>query len=921
MEQQSFLTGDIAVTPDGSVLVISEISQDQISGNCFSPQVEPSLAFTQGTSASFSLQSLKPVNDFEVSWISPARLAFAPLTLEEQIVREAAYRAARRVGQEPKAVVISSPKSISIVAFGSNGGCISLSLSKKQPPFVLIKDAITSTRTKTGPKDKVAAPFEVMERWIADGSLGEDGIKRTHSGMIAQLVGDFHSSLNRRNDQKRWFTGYPLESDQTRVHKWLAFGWPVSARVSDLTSAHRANTSTRGTSFRIGKLEDVSFLFQSEPAVEQGQRIISSYEEFLFDHGVEIENEIERPEIRTNKRGTEPLEYASFTLPAAQVGGKDALKLFLNSSAAHGFLLVEDPISLACDVPSLETLIAERAGRKLVAIDGPGGTGKTTTLMRIAAADAAAGRRVAFLVCSVSLKNRLRRLQRRIPGFGSYRKDFSIFSADAITAGDENDLYRTEASRSAVQGMNKPGGGLGLSAENTLEPAIKSNKLGEKLPFLIAAHQLRELTRTSNAEFDTLIIDEAQDLHPQHWLLAFALIARRRAATDASKEMEISGDATVYIAFDERQNLKHRPSILDPLIVQFLQNGVIKVATSREKLQKFALSFIEALSLAKAIDLRFNGSAVQWVRNRDVVRQTSALAENAASIIAGYEMNHPDLYGTLWGGIDPPSLQDRTAEPVSVVHPTDVEDLVEEIKKHEQISRREQLLQLAVALPEAWNMRKPSSWMAGELALRLIASGIPQTRTPGLAIGFGSSLMRVAMKYGAASGMEQDDFGFWSSQCQRLQGVFALDNRRGKASNRYKMVLMRVLLDAVLLRQAGESYLTVADAFSLKGSEVGTLLDLTGDVTTADVQTTYSMATRPRWKLVQGDLGSVSFPKNSGYSRLCREIMRLLSLDILPVLTPSGVRDLQRGESAADELAIVLSGVDRSTRLNQSQDH
>lgn len=920
MDRRAFLVGDIAVTPDGSVLVISETSQDQVSGHCFSPQLEPAIAVPQGTPVSFGLQSVKPVNDFEVTWISPARLAFAPLTLDDRLVREAAYRAARRVGQDPKVIVTSSPNIISIVAFSGNGDCISLALSKKQPPFILIKDAITSTRTNIGPKDKVAAPFEVMEGWIADGSLGEDGTKRSHSGMLAQLVDDFSNSLNQRNDQKRWFTGNPVESDLGRVRKWLALGWTVNAQILELISKNRADPSSSRTSIQIVKLEDVSFLFQSDLAAEQAQRIIGNYEEYLFDHGVELENEIERPKTRANGRGTESLEYVSFALPSAQVGGKDALKLFLNSSSAHGFLLVEDPISLACDVPSLENLIAERAGRKLVAIDGPGGTGKTTTLMRIAAADAAVGRRVAFLVCSVSLKSRLRRLQRRIPGFGSYRKDFSIFSADAITEGDKNDLYRTEASRSAVQGMNMPGGGLRLSAD-TLELAMQTKKVGEKLPFLIAAHQLRELTRASVAEFDTLIIDEAQDLHPQHWLLAFALIARTSAVAANSKDMEIPDDATVYIAFDERQNLKHRPSILDPLIVQFLQNGVIKVATSRDKLQKFGLSFVEALSLAKAIDLRFKGSAVQWVRNRDVVRQTSALAENAASVIAGYEMNHPDLYGTLWGGIDPPTLQDQTVEPVSVVHPTDVETLVERIGEIEQSSRREQLLQLAIAIPETWKMRRPSSWMAGELALRLIASGIPQTRTPGLAIGFGSSLMRVAMKYGAASGMAQDDFGFWSSQCQRLQGVFALDNRRGKASNRYKLVLMRVLLDAVLLRQAGERYLTVADAFSLKGSEVGTLLDLTGDVTTVDVQTAYSMATRPRWKLVQGDLGSVSFPKNSGYSRLCREIMRLLSLDILPVLTPSGVRDLQRGESAADELAIVLSGVDRSTRLNQSQDH
>lgn len=911
--QQTFLAGEIAVTPDDSVLVVTKVSEGFVSGYCFSRQLEPSSAPELGETASFRLQSLKPVDDFEVSWISPARLAFMTSTLEDQMVRDAAFRAARKVGRESKVVAISSQNSISIVAFGSNGDCISLSLSKKQPPFVLIKDVITSTLTTIAPRDNRKVSFEVMEEWIADGSLGTEKIERTHSEMLAHLVGEVVNSRDQRVDEMRWFTGDPLEPNLARVRTWLAFGWPVSARVLNLTAAHHAKTSTRSSPIQYDKLEDVSFLFQSKLASEHGQRIISNYEEFLFDHGVELESEIKRPEILTGKVGTETLEYAKFALPMARVGDQDALQRFLKSSAAHGFLLVEDPISLDCDVPELERLIAERAGKKLVAIDGPGGTGKTTTLMRIAAADAAAGRKVAFLVCSVSLKNRLRRLQRRIPGFGSYRRDFSIFSADAVTSPDK-ELHRVDAARDAVQGMDKRGGGLGLRREDTLEPAIQSKKIGEKLPFLIDAHQLRKLARSPNAEFDTLIIDEAQDLYPQHWLLAFALIARLREATARSAELEIPDSATVYIAFDERQNLKQRPSILDPVVVQFLQHGVMKVATQREKLQKFALSFAEALSLAKAIDSRFPGSAVQWVRNRDVVRQTSSLAENAARVIAGYELNHPELYGTLWGGIDQPSVPDRTRDPISVVHPTELDDLVQTIGKLEQASRREQLLQVAVAIPDAWNMRWPSSWNAGELTLRLIASGTTQARTPGLAIGFGSSLVRVAMK-GSASGLVQDDFGFWTSHCKRLQGVFALDNRRGKASNRYKKVLMRVLLDAVLLRQAGERYVTVADAYHLKGFEVGTLIDLTRDVAISDVQTAYSMATRPRWKLIQGDVGSVKFLEKSGYFTLCGEIMRLLSMDILPVITPLGVKDLQRGESAAEELAAVLRGVDRLTKL------
>ena len=131
------------------------------------------------------------------------------------------------------------------------------------------------------------------------------------------------------------------------------------------------------------------------------------------------------------------------------------------------------------------------------------------------------------------------------------------------------------------------------------------------------------------------------------------------------------------------------------------------------------------------------------------------------------------------------------------------------------------------------------------------------------------------------------------------------DHRRGHASTaskRYMKLLRRVAFDAILLRQSGPASVILASAYSLKGFEFGTLMDLTGGAEKA----TYTLATRPRWQLISGTVEEVTFPAQSGFADLAMALVDAFYQDVIPFISRIGLDDLQRGEASAREMATVV---------------
>ena len=131
-------------------------------------------------------------------------------------------------------------------------------------------------------------------------------------------------------------------------------------------------------------------------------------------------------------------------------------------------------------------------------------------------------------------------------------------------------------------------------------------------------------------------------------------------------------------------------------------------------------------------------------------------------------------------------------------------------------------------------------------------------------------------------------------------------SRRGKKSLLYKKVLMRVALDAVLYRQSGPNHIILGVPYALKGFEFGTLISLADGSRAEAEKLSYTLSTRPRWKLITGTVEGMEFPMVSGFASLCTAIMLAIGQDKLPVITPAGQNDLARGESAAAELAELI---------------
>jgi len=903
-------SGDVALLSDGRLILVEKQTGKTVKGKAFAAPRAPGPIVESGEPVSVQADQISLVSDLHVAWVSPARFAVETNGVEEEILRQTALRAVQRLGVGAKAVITNAINMATVVAFGADGQCISLAYAKKQPPSVVIKELTDVSSVEPADAPSPPAPDAVMEDWINTGRVGGPSGKYSESGLLGQLYDEMKDETNHRRDgERRWFDLGARKPIIDRIRLWSALPWIQAAEVQALSLNAKLGHQRTTEANPIERLEQFSFLFQPDAAIQTALEIVSSFEDYLFDIDIEIESDLNAPEAASVAGvGAHRIGFAQFSLPSSHPSINNLIERFLVTTASHGFLEVEDPLTLDSITSDLDALMDSRSKNSLVVIDGPGGSGKTTRLMHIAAAEAAEGRKVAFIVCSVSLKNRLRRLQRRIPGSGSFRKHFPILSADAVTLGDINDLNRTAASRSASAGMYQPGGGLGLSGESTLEPALHAGLIGAKRSFLIAAHQIKINVGMERSEFETIVIDEAQDLYPQHWLLALSLLAGNTSSTKEDLQVEIAKNAKLLIAFDERQNILERSSILDPLIIQLRENGGIKVETKREKLKVYALSFREAVALASAIDARFGeGMDAKWVRVKQVVRQTAALADHASQVIQTFELSHPGLYDGIWGGLGLSSKTDRVEDPINVLNPSDLEDLVRSIERQDRQSKQDGTLQLAVALPDSWAKQTSGQWFLGDLTLRLLAAGLLKARTPHLAIGSASTILRKAAITTDATGVRGDDFSHQLTECGRLEFLVMKNNKRGSSSFAYKKVLSRVANEAILLKQNGPTNIILADSYTLKGFEFGTLMDMTGDGGEGSVKKTYTLATRPRWRLVSGSVEEVQIPQQTGYSALCKALVNAFQSDIIPFISRIGLMDLQRGESSAGEMAALVA--------------
>ena len=84
-------------------------------------------------------------------------------------------------------------------------------------------------------------------------------------------------------------------------------------------------------------------------------------------------------------------------------------------------------------------------------------------------------------------------------------------------------------------------------------------------------------------------------------------------------------------------------------------------------------------------------------------------------------------------------------------------------------------------------------------------------------------------------------------------------------------------------------------------------MDMTGDGGEGSVKKTYTLATRPRWRLVSGSVEEVQIPQQTGYSALCKALVNAFQSDIIPFISRIGLMDLQRGESSAGEMAALVA--------------
>jgi hypothetical protein len=879
---QNFLPGDVGILENGNVVLVRSASESVIQGEEYLPQhtigADPVLIQVR----EYAPAEISPVEDFSACWISPARLGFGSLSEGDNELILLARGLATPLGPNTKTIVDFRGQAITLVAVSPEGLCASTAIGLQAPPpsllkYVLEPELYAQVKTTTLPLN--------FDGWVADGAL-EKGVtdpEMLHTfarGLFdekSRVFGKFHHYQD-------WFTQETLLPNVKRLIAWATRPWIHPKVQSENTlGSIRALCNQHAAS-----AEGLKILTSVAVTHRAAEQFITDYEDYLADSGLapgRITVKIEQDEAVI---GDQPI--AQFSLATDRADTAATVDRFLRTSAGRGFLEVDSILSLEDDDEITSNILGSQA--PLVLIDGRGGSGKTTTLMRKAAADAGKGRRVAFIVASTSLKNRLRRLKRQIPSWGKLRRDFDIWSADLIGTST-----RPEATRRAAEGVGRPGGGYIVRPDN-LTRAIAAEIIGQRTPYLIAAHQIILTTESPTPEYDTVILDEAQDLWPQHWMIAIALLSQQ----DEDETVMFPEGAQLRIAFDERQNMLHRESITNSMFFK-ISKKKFQAIINQKRIEQAALGFKESIALARAANTKFFDKDEQvWFRQEAVFRQSTSLAEYADHMIRSFESSNPDLYGqmTLLSGIN--ELKDRVREPIRDLTPGSVSELVDSIVSHIAECNLSNTGPLAVALPDGiprWEARKNGlPWLGGELCLRLFAAGMHFARTSNIAIGIAESVRRTAMglaELGEAFGVEIDDFELRTAADPRIEFLFLKKDRRtpteSKGSN-YAKVLRRLVESAITYRASGAGMTLLGEPYTLKGFEFGTLINIPADLKKENSQRDYAVATRPRWALLNVDRESLKWSASQFTLPAMLIEENIESLGQFPVFSPELVRAL-----------------------------
>ncbi len=894
---QNFLPGDIGILKNGNVVLVRSASESVIHGEEYLPHhtigADPVLIQAR----EYASAEISPVEDFSACWISPARLGFGPLDEGDKELIRLAREVSIPNGSNTKAIVDFRGPSITLVAVSPEGLCASVAIGLQPPPSSLLKYVLEPELY-----DKFEAPSTLpsFDNWVAHGSLDNNVTDAQMLHAFARGVFDKQSRVFERfQEYQDWFIQETKLPNVKRIIAWANRPWlhpkaQTQARLDSIGAIRNKHADNH---------EGIFALISATATRRAAEAFVTDFEDYLDDTELTPGRITVKTETGGSILGGCPI--ARFQL--ATDGADDALAIdrFLRTSAGRGFLEVDSILSLEDDDEVNAGIL--KSSSPLLLIDGRGGSGKTTTLMRKAAIDSGRGRRVAFIVASTSLKNRLRRLQRHIPSWGKYRKHFDIWSADLIGT-----TTRPEATRRAAEGVGRPGGGV-IARETTLKRAVEEKMIGQRNPFLITAHQIVLVSQLDTPEYDTVILDEAQDLWPQHWLIAIALLAQQ-SPTGAQT---FPKNAQLRIAFDERQNMLHRESITNSLFFE-IRNKKLRARINQSRMIEAALAFNESLELARAANAHFFAKDAQvWVRQEAIFRQSESLAQHADQLIRTFETNNPDLYGqmTLFPGGK--IVKDRVREPIRVLTVETVGELADSIVSHANECIVANTGPLAVALPDGfsrWEARKLGlPWLGGELCLRLFAAGMHLARTSNIAIGTAESLRRTAdslAKLGEAFGIVSEDFEVRTLSESQVEFLYLRNDRRTPIETRgyrFRKVLKRLVEGAITYRASGAGITLLGEPYTLKGFEFGTLINIPANSNKPNSQRDYAVATRPRWALLNVDRESLRWSASQFTLPAMLIEENIESLGQFPVFTPDLVRALANTQqSSLDEMTDAL---------------
>ena len=879
---QNFLPGDVGILENGNVVLVRSASESVIQGEEYLPQhtigADPALIQAR----EYAPAEISPVEDFSACWVSPARLGFGSLNEGDKELLSLARELASPFGPNTKAIVDFRGQGIALVAVSPEGVCASTAIGLQAPPPSLLKYVLEPELYAKAEAPTMQPSFD---SWVADGALEKDVTDAQMLHAFARGLFDETSRVfGKFHHYQDWFTQDSKLPNVKRIIAWANRPWlhPKAQPQSILDSISAIRTK------HADSHEEILVLISATATRRAAEEFVTDYEDYLVDTGLAPGRINVKTENGGNILGDRPT--AQFQL--ATDGADDALAIdrFLRTSAGRGFLEVDSILSLEDDDKVTAGIL--KSDSPLLLIDGRGGSGKTTTLMRKAAIDSGKGRRVAFIVASTSLKNRLRRLKRHIPSWGKYRKNFDIWSADLIGT-----TTRPEATRRAAEGVGRPGGGV-IVRQDTLNRAVEAEIIGQRNPFLIAAHQIILISQSPTPEYDTVILDEAQDLWPQHWMIAIALLAQQ--SPDGAQMFPQS--AQLRIAFDERQNMLHRDSITNSIFFE-IKAKKLSARINQSRMVEVALAFKESLALAQAANANFFAKDAQvWVRQEAIFRQSESLAEYADHLIQTFESSNPDLYGqmTLFSGDN--KLKDRVREPIRDLTPGSVSELVDSIVVHNNECNVANTGPLAVALPDGisrWEARKSGlPWLGGELCLRLFAAGMHLARTSNIAIGTAESLRRTAIglaELGEAFGINSEDFEARTLPESQVEFLYLRNDRRMPIETKgikFRKVLKRLVESAITYRASGAGITLLGEPYTLKGFEFGTLINIPADSKKPNSQRDYAVATRPRWALLNVDRESLKWSASQFTLPAMLIEENIESLGQFPVFSPDLVRAL-----------------------------